>query len=176
MKLLMSVDNPDGYKLEELLELIVQDINLKTKRIEDEVGGIAAIVRVNNNAIVRKLQDAIVLQKRTMAALDELGENKGTSNPRLPTNKEFLTDIINYIEDGYNTAIQKDIPVDETARDLQKELSAMYPHHLIQLFVTSITIDSKGVVDCINYRPTVQDKHTSAMLMSGQYTYNHSQA
>ena len=176
----MSVDNPDGRKLEELLELIVQDINLKTKRIEDKAGGLAAIVRVNNNSIVRKLQDAIALQKRTMATLDEYGfKTNGVSSPRLPTTKELLSDVTNYIEDGFNTAIQKDTPVGSykyvDGRDLQKELSVVYPHHLIQLLVTSVTTDINGEIDCVRYSLTVQDKATWVRLISGHYTYNHSQ-
>ena len=145
---------------------------------EDKAGGLAAIVRVNNNAVVRKLQDAIVLQKRTMATLDEYGENKGTSNPRLPSTKELLSDIINYIEAGFNTASQKDVPVGSykyvDVRDLQKELSAIFPDHVIQLLVTSVLLKD-GEVDCVRYGLTVQDKATWARLISGHYTYNHSQ-
>lgn len=170
MKVLMAVDNPDGYKLEDILHDIIDDLNLKTKRIEQETGDVSAIVRTNNNSIVCLLKDAIVLQNRTMDALDELGENKGVSKPRLPSTKELLSDIVNYIVDGYNTSIQKDIPVFDIARDLQKELSAMYPHHLIQLLMTSVGPDTNGEVVCVRYSLTVQDKATSAVLTSSQYT------
>ena len=179
MKVLMAVDNPDGYKLEDILQDIIDDLNLKTKHIEQETGDVSAIVRTNNNSIVCLLKDAIVLQNRTMDALDELGESKGLSDPRLPTTKELLSDITNYIEDGFNTAIQKDTPVGSYkyvhGHDLQKELSAMYPHHLIQLLVTSVTTDINGEVDCVRYSLTVQDKATWVRLISGHYTYNHSQ-
>lgn len=175
MKVLMAVDNPDGYKLEDILQDIIDDLNLKTKRIEQETGDVSAIVRTNNNSIVCLLKDAIVLQNRTMDALDELGENKGASNPRLPTTKELLSDITNYIEDGFNTAIRKGTPVDDIVRVLQNELTAMYPHHLIQVFLTSLTIVINGEVDCVKYGFTVQDKATWVLLMSRHYTYNRSQ-
>lgn len=170
MKVLMAVDNPDGYKLEDILQDIIDDLNLKTKRIEQETGGVAAIVRTNNNTIVRRLKDAIVLQKRTMAALDELGENKGTSNPRLPSTKELLSEITNYVEDSYNTAIQKDVPVGSVVPDLEKELNWIYPRYLIQLVVTSVVSDINDSVVCVKYGLTIQDKPTSALLMSGART------
>lgn len=170
MKVLMAVDNPDGYKLEDILQDIIDDLSLKTKRIEQDTCGVSAIVRANNNSIVCLLKEAIVLQNRTMAALDVLGENKGVSDPRLPSTKELLSDIISYIEDSCIVAIQKDVVVCSIVPDLQKELSAMYPRYLIQLVVSSVVIDIDDSTACVKYRLTVQDKPTSALLLSGNRT------
>ncbi len=81
-KILMSRDNPNGYKLEELLEKIVNEVNGKSDYIRDNKA-LAHIVN-NNDQIAVKLCEAIGIQHASLNSLTEkYGEDKGPNNPRV---------------------------------------------------------------------------------------------
>jgi hypothetical protein len=93
---LMSVDNPTGWKLEELLEKIRIELESKNIALKDklynlpagEVGQTKDIVmqcaQRNNSDILELLTRAIVLQKNNMEQFDRLGADQGsTGTPRI---------------------------------------------------------------------------------------------
>jgi len=91
-KVLMSRDNPEGYKLEELLQYIAADIEIKSKDLSDKIATadqtsaqtkVMSKVLENNNAIVMLLQSALKAQNDSLRALDTLGPNKGPAAPRV---------------------------------------------------------------------------------------------
>lgn len=85
MKILMSRENPNGYKLEELLEMISDDLKVKTALIQDSDDTCPAIPPIinNNRAIVKLLAQAKNLQIDSMRELDKVGEDKGPEQPRI---------------------------------------------------------------------------------------------
>ena len=83
-RLLMSRDNPDGWKLEELLGTIRRELVEKNKLIQDDECQVSKIVQSNNREIINSLADCIIMQNHSMEALDTLGENQGvTGKPRI---------------------------------------------------------------------------------------------
>jgi hypothetical protein len=81
-KILMSVENPNGYKLEELLVQIRGELVEKSKRLSNDCP-INTLIRYNNGEIIAMLKLAETYQRDTMAALDTLGEDPGpTGTPR----------------------------------------------------------------------------------------------
>lgn len=93
---LMSVDNPTGWKLEELLEQVRVELESKNIALKNklynlpagEVGQTKDIVMQcaerNNSDILELLTRAIVLQKNNMEQFDRLGADQGsTGKPRL---------------------------------------------------------------------------------------------
>lgn len=80
----MSRDNPDGWKLEELLNQIRFELSEKNKLIQDDGCQVSKIVRANNIDIIELLFDCVTMQKESMDALDTLGEKQGaTDKPRI---------------------------------------------------------------------------------------------
>ncbi|MGL4349451.1 MAG: hypothetical protein ACRDC7_00865 [Aeromonas veronii] len=63
MKILMSRENPQGHKLEELLEALQVEIEEKTSRLAGDNSEIAQHVRTNNAAIIGLLATAELLQR-----------------------------------------------------------------------------------------------------------------
>lgn len=76
MPILMSVDNPDGHKLETLLSQLQRELRAKTLKL---TGNCPANdhIRVNNEAIVSLLVRAEELQRDTMTCLEALGPDEG---------------------------------------------------------------------------------------------------
>lgn len=67
--LLMSFENPNGAKLEELLEIIVDDLKLKTEAIRgDDCPKSIDIIR-RNDAIIQRLEESRELQLETLRDL-----------------------------------------------------------------------------------------------------------
>lgn len=89
--ILMSRDNPDGAKLEELLDQLAFELDIKNALLFDTlptaIGTPRAIVISravgNNNAIIQMLRGCASLQRDTMAAFDQLGPDKGPTAPRI---------------------------------------------------------------------------------------------
>ncbi len=84
-KILMSRDNPGGWKLEELLQDIVEDLLLKNKALG---GGDPSIdkckITANNTVIIALLETAIFVQDRTMKLLNDIyGSDRGPGDPRV---------------------------------------------------------------------------------------------
>jgi hypothetical protein len=76
MTLLMSVDNPEGHKLEELLSRLQQELKDKTAKLSDACP-INAHIRINNLAIIALLESAEEMQRDTMNRLEYLGPDQG---------------------------------------------------------------------------------------------------
>lgn len=95
--ILMSRDNPDGAKLEDLLEQVLLELEAKnamllttiqtatkpaplsTKTAEDAL----RLAVDNNHRVIELLREARRIQTNTMAAFDQLGPNKGPTAPRI---------------------------------------------------------------------------------------------
>lgn len=82
---LMSRDNPNGWKLEELLGKVAGELAVKTKRLEESLAGdLAEVAKLNNTKIGLLLHQACGIQLETMRRFNEtLGPDKGPSNPRI---------------------------------------------------------------------------------------------
>lgn len=80
---LMSRNNPGGWKLEELLAQMIEELRLKNVQLRASPNPVAAKVQENNVGIANLLMNAICLQQDSLAILDTLGPNKGPQEPRL---------------------------------------------------------------------------------------------
>jgi hypothetical protein len=78
---LMSADNPTGWKLEELLTQIAQDLRAKNDRLEGNESPAARAVRVNNLGIIDCLALAEVRQRDSLRRLDALRPDPGPGGP-----------------------------------------------------------------------------------------------
>lgn len=79
----MSRDNPGGYKLEELLELIAQDLEEKNSILVENGSPICMEAKVNNDTIINNLRMSVRTQLATMEMFNVLGPDRGPSNPRV---------------------------------------------------------------------------------------------
>lgn len=83
-KVLMSVDNPTGRKLEELLAEIAEDLRVKNDALEADPSPISRAVRINNLGILDCLALAGVRQLDTLRRLNLLGPDQGPGGtPRI---------------------------------------------------------------------------------------------
>ncbi|WP_273860728.1 hypothetical protein [Photobacterium sp. GSS17] len=91
-QVLMSRDNPDGWKLEELAGQLYVELTAKNKRIRESFidgampqkkSDVLLDVLHNNQHIMTALKNIMYLQKDTMQRLDTLGTDKGPSAPRV---------------------------------------------------------------------------------------------
>lgn len=83
-KILMSRENPEGHKLEELLATVQSELIVKTALLEGDDCPASEAIRTNNEKIVALLQEAESLQRDTMQRLNDLGEDKGPyAEPRV---------------------------------------------------------------------------------------------
>lgn len=81
---LMSVDNPTGWKLEELLARIVQDLRIKNDRLEGDASPTSRAVVINNLGIIDCLALAGARQLDTLRRLDLIGPDRGPGGtPRI---------------------------------------------------------------------------------------------
>lgn len=84
MSILMSKENPDGLKLEELLLDLQVEITVKSQKIANDPSPVASKVYSNNQAIMRLLAQAEKLQRESLAVLSNLGADPGpTGEPRI---------------------------------------------------------------------------------------------
>lgn len=83
-KILMGRDNPHGWKLEDLLQVIGAEVVVKCQYIKDDARPVARAVLRNNQQIVGLLAQAEALQRASQDALDFLGPNQGPEGkPRI---------------------------------------------------------------------------------------------
>ncbi|MCJ2102422.1 hypothetical protein [Methylobacterium sp. E-046] len=83
-KVLMSADNPAGWKLEELLAQIAQDLRAKNDRLEGDASPTSKAIRINNLGIIDCLALAGVRQSDTLRRLNLLGPDQGPGGtPRI---------------------------------------------------------------------------------------------
>ena len=82
--ILMSAENPTGWKLDELLERLQNEIRLKSAKIEADPRMQAKCVRINNDQIINLLGLAASTQRHSMLILESIGPNQGpTGTPRI---------------------------------------------------------------------------------------------
>lgn len=74
---LMSPANPEGWKLEDLLERLRTEIREKSAKIASDPREVARLVYRNNQRILELLLEAERLQRESYAALDALAPNQG---------------------------------------------------------------------------------------------------
>jgi len=85
--ILMSAENPHGWKLEELLSQINTEVSHKINKVIDDETPQAQVVVRNNLAIVEHLAAAEALQRASYIVLDAMRPNEGpTGKPRIGCN------------------------------------------------------------------------------------------
>lgn len=83
--ILMSAENPNGWKLEELLEVIAEELATKTERLNPDDCPVNPDIIRNNHFIYTHLMDCASIQKHTMKLIDNnnvLGEIEGEFKQR----------------------------------------------------------------------------------------------
>jgi len=73
----MGRDNPEGFKLEELLHNLIEEVELKCSYICDDPRIEAKTVLRNNQQIMGLLLQAESLQRLSYDVLDTMGKNEG---------------------------------------------------------------------------------------------------
>lgn len=82
--ILMSRENPTGYKLEDLLRKLRDEIEQKSNRIKGDPNPQALLIRNKNAKISLLLREAEHLQREVMGTLDVIGIDQGpTGRPRI---------------------------------------------------------------------------------------------
>jgi len=74
---LMGRDNPEGYKLEELLSMLQEEVQVKCGYICDDPRLEAKQVLRNNQQIIGLLAQAEALQRMSYDVLDSMSKNEG---------------------------------------------------------------------------------------------------
>lgn len=91
-RILMSQENPEGYKLEELLKILIEEVREKDDTLEEPEpsessplkGFVVSQVKENNRHIIECFKSATRAQNNTMAAKLLLGADNGpTGAPRI---------------------------------------------------------------------------------------------
>lgn len=86
---LMSPENPDGWKLEELLSQLQGEILTKCEKIAFDTRPVARQVLRNNQQIFGLLFQAEALQRDSYDKLDAMAPNEGPlGKPRIGTGSE----------------------------------------------------------------------------------------
>lgn len=81
---LMSPENPEGWKLEELLERLRREIVTKCEKIHNDKRPVARAVLRNNEQIIGLLFQAEALQRDSYDKLDAMAPNEGPlGKPRI---------------------------------------------------------------------------------------------
>lgn len=73
----MSKENPEGAKLEEILEQLAVELEAKNKNLEDDFQPCSIHVSNNNLSIISHLRKCVAIQNDSMAKLLEVGEDTG---------------------------------------------------------------------------------------------------
>lgn len=80
----MSPSNPNGWKLEDLLQALRLEVQGKCLKIAADDRPVAKCVLGNNRAIMQLLAEAETLQRDSIASLDAFAPNQGpTGTPRI---------------------------------------------------------------------------------------------
>lgn len=82
-KILMGRNNPDGWKLENLLKQIREEVYEKSDLIRESEHPQRDMILRHNSIICTKLQEAELFQRETYRQLDAVEPNRGPLNPRL---------------------------------------------------------------------------------------------
>ena len=82
--ILMGSDNPNGWKLEELLMQLQFEIAIKSDKLEGDHRLQAKTVTNNNTMIIALLTQAEAIQRQSYAILDDMAPNEGPlGKPRI---------------------------------------------------------------------------------------------
>ncbi|KYD02650.1 hypothetical protein B4102_0244 [Heyndrickxia sporothermodurans] len=85
---LMSSENHDGWKLEDLLAKVKQEVSEKINKIINDSSPQAQLVVRNNLAIIEHLGAAEALQRSSYIVLDAMRTNEGSAGtPRIGNKK-----------------------------------------------------------------------------------------
>lgn len=83
-EILMSSTNPNGHKLEELLQQLQIEVATKSQKIESDTRPSARQVLRNNSQIIGLLMQAEALQRSSYDVLSTIGPNQGPlGTPRI---------------------------------------------------------------------------------------------
>lgn len=86
---LMSPQNPEGWKLEELFDRLIVEIQEKCAKIQDDKRMEARTVLRNNWAIIALLEEGARRQRHSMETLALIGPSQGpTGVPRIGVGSE----------------------------------------------------------------------------------------
>lgn len=92
---LMSSENHNGWKLEELLAQVKQEVSEKINKIINDPSPQAQLVVRNNLAIIEHLGAAEALQRSSYIVLDAMKANEGpTGTPRIGNEKGSAAAVI----------------------------------------------------------------------------------
>ncbi len=80
---LVTDDNPDGYKLEDMLKLIRKDILLRTTKIMEDDRPEAQTVLDNNVKILGLLSEAIAAAENSTSVLQKSFGRSRSGSPRI---------------------------------------------------------------------------------------------
>jgi hypothetical protein len=82
--ILMGTENPEGYKLEELLSQVKKEVSEKINKVINDPSPQAQLVVKNNLAIIEHLGAAEALQRSSFIVLDAMKPNEGPfGTPRI---------------------------------------------------------------------------------------------
>lgn len=80
----MSRNNPEGHKLEELLETVVSDLDEKNSMIEEDTSPCSRRIVANNNKIISMLNVCIAYQNDSLSQLNYIAPDPGVGGtPRI---------------------------------------------------------------------------------------------
>jgi len=80
----MGSDNPDGWKLEVILDVLVEEIEEKSAKVSHDESLLSKTVQNHNLQIIGLLKQAQALQQQSYALLDNKAPNQGaTGKPRI---------------------------------------------------------------------------------------------
>jgi len=86
---LMSPQNPEGWKLEDLFSQLQAEIEIKSEKITNDASPVARLVLRNNQQIIGLLAQAEALQRSSYDALDAMAPNEGPlGRPRIGVGSE----------------------------------------------------------------------------------------
>lgn len=89
---LMSADNPTGWKLEELMPQLAMEIQTKTDKIKHDTRPVSILVQNNNAEIIEHLYAIERLQHRSYEQLRTLGPDEGPlGQPRIGNEVAYAT-------------------------------------------------------------------------------------
>lgn len=82
--ILMTRENPNGRKLEELLPQIAHELTVKNDRIKRDPSAAAQTLLYNNAEIISRLHECRRLQEHSLKVLAAVGPDQGpTGKPRV---------------------------------------------------------------------------------------------
>ena len=81
--ILMGTDNHDGWKLEDLLSTLIEEIKAKSEKISEVDHPQRDMIIWHNRLIIANLGTAKTIQEETYRQMDALAPNEGPGKPRL---------------------------------------------------------------------------------------------